>query len=65
MDPADQWLVYDEVAGVPAERDGKILVGLSREAAERLALVCRQSLAHADDEGTELVSASLVRLQRL
>ncbi|ARP64372.1 hypothetical protein A9K65_014050 [Mesorhizobium sp. WSM1497] len=38
MDPADQWLVYDEVAGLPAERDGEVLIGLSREAAERLAL---------------------------
>ncbi|MBA1144721.1 hypothetical protein [Mesorhizobium neociceri] len=37
MDPADQWLVYDEVVGVPTERDGEVLVALSREAAERLA----------------------------
>ena len=37
MDPAEHWLVYDEVAGMPAERDGKVFIGLSREAAERLA----------------------------
>ena len=37
MDPAGQWLVYDEVAGMPAERDGAVFVGLSRKAAEDLA----------------------------
>jgi hypothetical protein len=37
MDPACQWLVYDEVVGVPAERDGELLVAPSREAAKRLA----------------------------
>jgi hypothetical protein len=37
LDPADQWLVYDTVVEVPAEVEGRLLMGLSKSEADRLA----------------------------
>ena len=37
LDPADQWLVYDTVSGIPADVAGRLLIGLSKSEADRLA----------------------------
>jgi len=37
LDPADQWLVYDTVADLPAEVAGRLLIGLPASEADRLA----------------------------
>lgn len=37
QDPCDDWLVCDLVFGIPAEMDGRPLIGLTRGEAKRLA----------------------------
>ena len=37
QDPCDDWLVYDLVLDIPAEMDGRPLIGLTRGEAEQLA----------------------------
>jgi hypothetical protein len=36
QDPCDHWLVYDLVLDLPAEIDGRALIGLTRGEAEQL-----------------------------
>ncbi|TPI13645.1 hypothetical protein FJW06_13035 [Mesorhizobium sp. B4-1-3] len=36
QDPCDEWLVYDLDLDLPAEMDGRALIGLTRGEAERL-----------------------------
>lgn len=36
QDPCDDWLVYDLVVDLPAEIDGRVLIGLTRDEAEQL-----------------------------
>ena len=37
QDPCDDWLVCDLVLDLPAEMDGRVLIGLTRGEAEQLA----------------------------
>lgn len=37
QDPCDQWVVYDLMFDLPAEITGRLLLGLARAEAERLA----------------------------
>ena len=37
QDPCDQWIVYDLISALPAELGGRLLMGLTRSEAERLA----------------------------
>ncbi|MDX8453701.1 hypothetical protein RFM98_13120 [Mesorhizobium sp. VK9D] len=37
QDPCDSWLVCDLVSGLPAEIEGRLLIGLTRQEAEQLA----------------------------
>ncbi|BCM22532.1 hypothetical protein [Mesorhizobium sp. J8] len=36
QDPCDDWLVYDLVVDLPAEIQGRVLIGLTRDEAEQL-----------------------------
>ncbi|CAN7737189.1 hypothetical protein [Mesorhizobium caraganae] len=37
QDPCDHWLVYDLMSALPAEVEGRLLMGLTRREAEQLA----------------------------
>ncbi|MER9403777.1 hypothetical protein NKI36_06910 [Mesorhizobium caraganae] len=37
QDPCDHWLVYDLMSALPAEVEGRLLMGLARREAEQIA----------------------------
>ena len=37
QDPCDHWLIYDLMSALPAEVEGRLLMGLTRREAEQLA----------------------------